>query len=249
MDKALFWDFHGTLIYPDKVWSKSIHRAILSLWPDRPLTLEQVSACQGRGIFPWDHPERDYRHLMEPAAWWAFMGEKFYGICRCCGLDDAETRQTVPLIRGLILEAGNFRLYEDAVPTLARLRSDGWRHYILSNNFPELPWLCGALGIGDWFDDIIVSALVGYEKPRLEIFELARRRAGGPDRCVMIGDNLLADIGGAREAGMDSVLVHPRELRENAFAQFQTLVPTHVCRSLAELPDLLAGVRPAAGQA
>lgn len=239
MNKAVFWDFHGTLIYPDKLWSRSIHRAIISLWPDRSLTLEQVAACQGTGIFPWDHPERDYRHLMDPACWWAFMDEKFQGICRCCGLDEAETRRVVPLIRGLILEAGNFRLYEDALPTLRQLKADGWRNFILSNNFPDLPGLCQALGIDGHFEDIIVSALVGYEKPRGEIFDLARQRAGFPELCVMVGDNLVADIGGACAAGMKGVLVHPRAPRQNAIAESHANVPTHVCSNLVELPDLL----------
>lgn len=239
MHKTLFWDFHGTLTYPDKLWSKSIHRAILALWPDRALTLEQVSACQGKGIFPWDHPERSYHHLLEQARWWAFMNEKFYTTCRSCGLDDAETRRAIPAIRPFILETANFRLYEDALPALEALSGQGWRHYILSNNFPELPELCGDLGIGSHFEDIIVSALVGYEKPRSEIFDLARQRAGLPDVCVMVGDNLVADIGGAREAGMMSVLVHPRELRDPALTQFRTLVPTHVCEHLGDIPALL----------
>jgi len=208
MNKVLFWDFHGTLIYPDKLWSKSIHRAIHSLWPEHPVSLERVSACQEHGAFPWDHPERDYRHLTDPSRWWSHMGGMFFRTCRRCGLSISEANQVTPLVRALILDPANFRLYEDAVATLEVLSANGWRQIMLSNNFPELAELCDALGISSYFEAFVVSALVGYDKPRIEIFDLARKQAGYPDRCVMIGDNPVADYEGARQAGMESILVH-----------------------------------------
>lgn len=226
VDKVLFWDFHGTLIYPDKLWSRSIHRAILSLWPEGSITLEQVSSCQEKSAFPWDHPEQDYRHLTKPSDWWAHMGGMFYKTCRRCGLSDSEAIQVIPRVRGLLLEPANFRLYDDAVSTIQALTEDGWRHIMLSNNFPELADLCDSLGIGRYFDDFIISAQVGFDKPRTEIFDMARARAGFPDCCVMIGDNPVADIVGARLAGMKSVLVHQfDETAEHTCARLSDLVP------------------------
>ena len=226
MNKVLFWDFHGTLIYPDNLWSKSLHRAIQDLWPDHPLTLQQVKACREKKAFPWDHPERDYRHLTNPEDWWNNMSGMFVRTCLRCGLSEEEAKQVAPHVRSRILEPANFRLYEDADWTLEQLSALGWRHIMLSNNFPELESICHALGIGRHFETFVVSALVGYDKPRIEIFDLARERAGFPDRCVMIGDNPVADIVGARLAGMQSVLVHQEdETAEHMCARLSDLVP------------------------
>jgi FMN phosphatase YigB (HAD superfamily) len=152
----------------------------------------------------------------------------FYNTCISCGLSDVEACQVSPLVRDIILDSASFRLYEDAVSTLRILSADGWRHVMLSNNFPELKDLSYQIGIGEYFDDFIISALVGFDKPRREIFDIARTRAGHPDICLMIGDNFAADIIGAKMAGMQSVLVH----QQDAAAPFY-------CAQLADLVPLL----------
>lgn len=132
-------------------------------------------------------------------------------------------------VRERILDPGNYRLYEDAEAVLSELAAGGWKHYMVSNNFPELEQVCGALGIRRHFDGFVTSALVGYDKPRREIFEIALRRAGFPDDCYMIGDNPAADIEGAKNAGIRAILVN-REAECGADYQ---------CGSIKELPDFL----------
>ena len=64
--------------------------------------------------------------------------------------------------------------------------------------------------------------MVGYEKPRKELYDYAINLAGNPDICYMIGDNPIADIGGAKNAGITAVAVH--ECRESeADYYFETL--------------------------
>lgn len=48
--------------------------------------------------------------------------------------------------------------------------------------------------ISKYFDDGIISSNVGYEKPRIELFQYALSVAHFPNRCYMIGDNPVADI-------------------------------------------------------
>jgi putative hydrolase of the HAD superfamily len=157
--KTLFWDFHGTLIRAEKLWSKSLYQAITHIWPDRTITLEQLSANQHPGTFPWDYPERDYRHLTDPEKWWQAMEQQFAAISQRSGWTAAEASQVAPTVRELILEPANFHLYEDAIQTLEALSGQGWRHILLSNNFPELPALMDQLDISRFFDQQIVSAL------------------------------------------------------------------------------------------
>ncbi len=58
------------------------------------------------------------------------------------------------------------------------------------------------------FDSLVVSAEVGYRKPARVIFEQALRETGSrPENCVMVGDLYEADVVGANNMGMRSVLV------------------------------------------
>jgi putative hydrolase of the HAD superfamily len=64
------------------------------------------------------------------------------------------------------------------------------------------------LGIAPYVEHILSSALVGYEKPRPEIFRMALDAAGGPAEAWMIGDSPTADYDGAEAAGISAILVH-----------------------------------------
>ena len=61
---------------------------------------------------------------------------------------------------------------------------------------------------------IIDSGAVGVAKPDPRIFELALDVVGlTPDRVVHIGDAYHYDVGGARAAGIEPVLIDPFDLR------------------------------------
>lgn len=63
------------------------------------------------------------------------------------------------------------------------------------------------MGLSIYFDRIIVSALEGYDKPRKELFDIAKSYY--PDEnYIMIGDNITADIIGGKNSGMKTILVH-----------------------------------------
>ena len=63
-------------------------------------------------------------------------------------------------------------------------------------------------GIFDFFDDIIVSSVVGFEKPDERIFHLAFEQLGvEASEAVMIGNRVSADIRGGNNAGMITILL------------------------------------------
>jgi putative hydrolase of the HAD superfamily len=69
-----------------------------------------------------------------------------------------------------------------------------------------------AAGIEPYFKAIVISGDedVGVRKPNPAIFRLACARLGvSPERAMMIGDNLQADIEGALAAGMQAIEVGP----------------------------------------
>lgn len=87
------------------------------------------------------------------------------------------------------------------------------------------------LGLADYFSGYMISADIGFEKPRPEIFRQAIAMAGNPEICYMVGDNPVADICGAKEAGMRTILVHSaRGPSEDA---------DYNCESLAEITEIV----------
>ena len=80
---------------------------------------------------------------------------------------------------------------------------------IVSNHVPELPALVEDLGLAGWFDAVVTSARVGFEKPHPRLFAAARAVSPDP-RIWMIGDNPIADVAGARSVGIDAILVRTR---------------------------------------
>ena len=68
-----------------------------------------------------------------------------------------------------------------------------------------------ALGLLQFFQHILISEEVGCQKPKLEIFQLALKRADcKANEAVMVGDSLSYDIRPARKIGMQTVLFDPR---------------------------------------
>jgi putative hydrolase of the HAD superfamily len=62
---------------------------------------------------------------------------------------------------------------------------------------------------------VVVSAVIGVEKPDGEIFEEALRVSGAErDRVVHVGNDPVTDVKGASEAGLDTVFVDRRGVVE-----------------------------------
>ena len=83
--------------------------------------------------------------------------------------------------------------------------------YIITNGFEEIQSVkLESSGITNYFKGVVTSARAGSKKPEKEIFEFALRENGF--ECadtIMIGDNLLTDIAGARNASVDTVYYNP----------------------------------------
>ena len=101
-----------------------------------------------------------------------------------------------------------YEAYPDAKAVLHHFKEMGYENYIISNNFPELREVFVRLGLDEEIAGYFISASVGYDKPRKEMFECAMTQAGNPEVCYMIGDNPVADYEGSLNAGMKPVLVH-----------------------------------------
>jgi len=112
--------------------------------------------------------------------------------------------------------------------------SGRYRLTVITNGFDEIQQLKLAAGnLHGYFDHIVTSQKAGHRKPAREIFEYALHHNGTTcDEAIMIGDNLVTDIGGARGANIDAVFF-------NADQRIHTEVPDFEISNLLELKDIL----------
>ncbi len=121
-------------------------------------------------------------------------------------------------------------LFPQAHETLAELNSRYSLH-LISNGFRESTELkIATTGLARYFDTVVISEIVGVNKPDKAIFEFALAGAGAEvSGSLMIGDSLEADIRGAMAFGMDAIYFNPRGLPK----------PDDVRVQVQQLPELL----------
>jgi putative hydrolase of the HAD superfamily len=122
-------------------------------------------------------------------------------------------------------------LYDDVLPALARL-SARYRLFAVSNGNADL----AAVGIADWFEGALAAREAGCLKPDPRIFRQLLDRAGlEPDDALHVGDDPVADVEGARRAGLGAVWVNRRGTPWPDGLE----PPARTVRTLGELVSLL----------
>ena len=106
--------------------------------------------------------------------------------------------------------------------------------YIITNGFDEIQSTkLQSSGIEKYFQEVVTAQKAGYKKPAKEIFHYALDKEGIlSHQAIMIGDNLITDIGGAKNAAIDAVYLNPTGVSHNENV-------TYEIRSLNELTTIL----------
>ena len=129
------------------------------------------------------------------------------------------------------------RVFPDTVPALESLRDAGYYLGVISNSVGTIAEQLRRVGLASYFRTILDSAVVGVEKPHAEIFRMAVDQAGiSSAEALFVGDTYATDIGGARRAGLEAVLI-------DRFGIYDDKVDAPRVRSLDELRALLVGHR------
>ena len=153
------------------------------------------------------------------------------------GLDDALAEE----IARRLLDEMKARIapFGDSIETLEALRENGYRLGLVTNGSTEMQrekierW-----DLARHFDAIVIEGEFGRGKPDPAVFAHALEGVGvAPDEAWMVGDNLYADIGGARAAGIHTVWIHRERL------QFpEEAPPAHPHRRIGHLAELRAAL-------
>lgn len=158
--------------------------------------------------------------------------QRFYKVMNESGLDDfpLSKKFSSDFLAGL---PKRNRLMPGTLETLAYLHPK-YPMGIVTNGFDEVQSAkMSSSGIDGYFKNLVTSQRAGNKKPSKEIFEFALSEMGHrPEASVMIGDNLLTDIVGARNAGLDTIYFNPDQKPHEEDM-------THEIRSISQIMSLL----------
>lgn len=137
-------------------------------------------------------------------------------------------------------EEAAWQAYPDAIETLKQLKEAGYRLGLYSNATDDkvVQRLVNRNRLRPLLSPTFSSAGWGWRKPKPEAFDLvAQRWQIPPEQIVVVGDTLNADILGAQNAGMHSILATMNEAPSNE--DHRHIQPMAIARTLSELPYLI----------
>ncbi|NNL84603.1 MAG: HAD family hydrolase [Myxococcales bacterium] len=115
---------------------------------------------------------------------------------------------------------------------------------LLCSNFTDTAAALRVLedaGFAPLFRHVVVSEEVGFRKPRPEIFDAVLARSGlAAEDVLHVGDNLVADVSGAKAKGMPAVWLTRRVAEpEKVRGAYRGVAPDFVISDLSQLEQCL----------
>lgn len=148
-----------------------------------------------------------------------------------------------PLIDKMVIAhmnalAGCIEYPQDNKDTLEYVCSKGYRLAIVSNfdYSPTAHMLLDKYELTPFFETIVISADIGWRKPKDIIFESAVHRLNiDPQDALFVGDNYSADVVGSKALGMQSAWINRRKDPESNLDP----APDFIIRTMSEIRDLV----------
>jgi len=113
-------------------------------------------------------------------------------------------------------------LYPNTSETLAKLKHK-YKQYVLTNGFKEVQHIkVKCCDLEKYFERVFTSEEVGKMKPSEIFFNYVLSELQvKPENCLMIGDDVKADIEGARNCKIDQVLFNPQKIKTDCSPNFE----------------------------
>lgn len=215
--RAIVFDLDDTL-YPYEAFVKSGFRAVAC----------QMAAEHGL-------PVRSVLRVLRQALADGARGREVQALCEHFNLPATLIPSLVTTIRE---HAPSLRLPRESAEALRTLRGS-WRLGILTNGTPAIQRRkIAALGVADLVDAVLCATECGSSdgKPAAAVFHAALARLEATaERTVFVGDDLTADIHGARAVGMKTI--HITASRAERAADSDCACGRHA-RRLAAVPHI-----------
>ena len=141
-------------------------------------------------------------HPADSLRFWSFL---YRMLLKELGIEDEEL---VSALYATFSDISSYALFDDVLPALRRLESEGYRLGLISNFEEWLEEMLIELEVGHLFEVRVVSGIEGVEKPDPRIYERALQRAGAQAHAaVHVGDSPAMDVEPAIATGMRAVLL------------------------------------------
>lgn len=195
MDKAVFFDIDDTLLDTSN-FAKSARKAAINMMVENGLNLTN---------------EKAYELLNEIIAEKGSNYDKHFNILtkRVFG-EEKPALIALGMITYHNVKFALLRTFPKTDNILIYLKSKGYRLGVISNGITIKQWeKLIRLNLHGFFDEIITSEEVGFEKPKKEIFEEALDKMNcKAENSIMVGNKFPVDVMGAINSGMSSILVN-----------------------------------------
>ena len=104
-------------------------------------------------------------------------------------------------------------LYDDVIPAVKSLNEQGYILGLVTNLREDINVHCRRLGLEPYLKFALTSEMVGFPKPDPHIFQAALTKAGiEASEAVFVGDQYRIDVVGARNAGIQPILIDRYDL-------------------------------------
>ena len=197
--EVIFFDIGGTLlnfnIEPSKLFSQIL--------ADHGTSVEPTALYATMRTIESEFPMVLGAPAASEGAYWRAYDER---ILQKLGLDP--TPAILDEVAGRFRDELRLEPFEESLAVLEAIRDRGVPLGVISNASHGILGDIKRTGIGPFFKHIVYSQACGASKPDPRIFQEALGRFGAaPGRTWHIGDNVVADIAGARGVGIAPILV------------------------------------------
>jgi putative hydrolase of the HAD superfamily len=203
--RAIMFDLHGTLVHPDgdnlPERRRAAHQVLREL-PDAPeYAAFEASDTEVREVLrqAGEADLRDYG-----------VTHRFRLVTSALLGRDAPEALVARMVEAYVdAWVDSLSMPPETIDVLDALRP---RYRLaLVTDFGDAPgiWrILARFSLAEYFQPVVISADVGHIKPHPAMFRAALDGLGiAPDEAVFVGDNLVRDVAGARQAGIRPILI------------------------------------------
>ena len=221
--KAISFDCGGTLFYKVKEDYVVFHEILTELACN--VDVNQVKVAFEEAGSWWSREKARTGRVWNEDAW-AGMLERMVSNIKIPNQSDVAVK-----LRNLWLQKAEFRAYDDVEPTIMALKERGIRIIAISNvsSKKNCETYLSKAGLAGYFDVLVASGSVGYEKPDPQIFKIASKMSNTPlTKMLHVGNQFVEDYLGAESAGMKAILLDRKGVQRDKN-----------CRKISTLTELL----------
>jgi len=216
MIKAVFFDFYNTLATHDPPREQTYVKVCteLGVKVEAKALFKSLPAAD---IYWRDENIRKHLDQRTPEEKLKFYTEYAHRILSGAGANVSRD-VALQVLAKLQKYKWTYKAYDDSLPTLKDLKKRGLVLGLISNVVQDMDSIYSELGLNRYLNFKITSAVVGYDKPRPEIFQAAINKARvKPQEAIHVGDQYDLDIAGAQSVGIKGLLID----RNNHFTEIR----------------------------